>query len=84
MDRHGVRWFPLLALVFATSVAPPVAARAGVNVSIYGIHMDPSGQNAKDFSRLPNGQAAEITKLNELRNLWLRGREAREGFVKGQ
>jgi hypothetical protein len=55
MDRRGIRWFPLLALVLAAAVAHPVAARAGVNVSIYGIHMDPSGQNAKDFSRASYG-----------------------------
>ena len=55
MDRRRVCWFPLLALVLATAVAPPMAAQAGVNVSIYGIHMEPSGENAKDFSRASFG-----------------------------
>ena len=55
MDRRGVSWFPSLALLLATAVAYPVAARAGVNVSIYGMHMDPSDQDAKDFSRASYG-----------------------------
>ena len=55
MDRRGAPWFPLLVLLLATAVAHPVAARAGVNVSVYGIHMDPSGQDAKDFSRASYG-----------------------------
>ena len=54
MDRR-TSWLPLLAILLATSVAHPVAARAGVNVSFHGIHMDPSGQDAKDFSRASYG-----------------------------
>lgn len=55
MDRRGVSWFPLLAMLLATAVAHPGAARAQINVSVYGIHMDPSGQDAKDFSRASYG-----------------------------
>jgi hypothetical protein len=43
-------WFPQLALLLVTVVALPVTARAQVNVSFHGIHMDPSDQDARDFS----------------------------------
>jgi hypothetical protein len=55
MDRRVVTWLPSLALLLATAVAPPVTARAGPNVSLYGIHMDPSDQDAKNFSRASYG-----------------------------
>lgn len=55
MDRRGVPWFLPFALLLATAVAHPVVAQAQINVGAYGIHMDPSGQDAKDFSRASYG-----------------------------
>jgi len=55
MDRRGVCWFLPLAFLLATAVALPGTARAQVNLSFHGIHMDPSGQDAKDFSRAAYG-----------------------------
>ena len=55
MDRRRKSWLLPLTFFLATAVAYPVAARAGLNVSFYGIHMDPSGQDAKDFSRASFG-----------------------------
>ncbi len=50
MHRRGIRSFPSLALLLAAVVMHPSAARAQINVSVHGIHMDPSGKDAKDFS----------------------------------
>ena len=50
MDRRAALWLPSLALLLAAVVANPVAARAGLSVSFHGIHMDPSGKDAQDFS----------------------------------
>ncbi len=55
MFHRRVSWFSLLAWVLAATVVHPVAAQAGVNVSFYGIHMDPASQDAKDFSRASYG-----------------------------
>ena len=55
VDRRRAFWFPLPALLLTMAVAPPMAVQAGVNASFYGIHMDPSGQDAKDFSRAAIG-----------------------------
>ena len=51
MECRRVFGFPLPALLIASVLASPTAAHVGINVSLYGIHMDPSGQDAKDFSR---------------------------------
>lgn len=53
MIRRKAWWLPAFACVFATVSVTPV--RAQVNVSFYGIHMDPSGQDARDFSRASYG-----------------------------
>lgn len=53
MDRRRVSWLPALSLLFAIAVAKP--AHAQMNLSFYGIHMDPSGQDAQDFSRASYG-----------------------------
>lgn len=42
-------------LALATTLAFPMAARAQVDVSFYGVHMDPAGQDAKDYSRASYG-----------------------------
>ena len=55
MIRHGAAWLPALALLLAMAVPGPVAARTGINVSIHGIHMDPSDKDAKDFSSASYG-----------------------------
>ena len=39
-----------LALLCAAVVLHPGVARAGVGLSFYGVHMDPSGQDAQRFS----------------------------------
>jgi hypothetical protein len=54
MDRR-TSWFLPLALAVAAAVALPGAAGAQVNVCFHGIHMDPAGQDAKDFSRASYG-----------------------------
>ena len=50
MEHRRAFWFPLLAVLLVTAVAMPVAGWAGVSVSFHGIHMDPTGKDAKDFS----------------------------------
>jgi len=42
-------------LLLAIAVAHPGVVRAQGNLSFYGIHMDPSGQDAQDFSRASYG-----------------------------
>ena len=54
MDRRRVPCFPLLAL-FLAALSVPAVARAGVHLSLHGIHMDPSGRDAKNFSRSSYG-----------------------------
>ena len=50
MHRRVIRSLPSLALLLTAVVMHPSAARAQINVSVHGIHMDPSGKDAKDFS----------------------------------
>jgi len=54
MDRRRASWFPL-PLLLAIAVAHPGVVGAQGNLSFYGIHMDPSGQDAQDFSRASYG-----------------------------
>ena len=53
MDRRRVSCLPPLALLFTLALAAPAGAQ--MNLSFYGIHMDPSGQDAQDFSRASYG-----------------------------
>src|SRR5262245_3311213 len=53
MNRPKAWWLPALACLFAILFVTPV--RAQMNMSFYGIHMDPSGQDARDFSRASYG-----------------------------
>ena len=55
MNRRTQSWLLPLTFLLALAVAHPVVARAGLTVSVYGIHMDPSDQDAKDFSRSSYG-----------------------------
>ncbi|TMQ67772.1 MAG: hypothetical protein E6K80_15000 [Candidatus Eisenbacteria bacterium] len=50
MDRRILSLFSPLVLLLAATVTHPGTARAQLSVSVYGVHMDPSGQDAKDFS----------------------------------
>ena len=59
MNRRGVSWLLSLVLLFVISV--PESARAQMNLSFYGIHMDPSGQDAQDFSRASYGGGLQGT-----------------------
>jgi hypothetical protein len=61
VDRRRASWFLLLALLLVTALAHPVPVQAGVNVSLYGIHMDPSGKDAKDFSSAAYGGGVHAT-----------------------
>jgi len=54
MDRRVVSCCTLFAIV-AIAVTYPTTAGAGFRVSAYGIHMDPSGRDAQDFSRASYG-----------------------------
>jgi hypothetical protein len=55
MDRRVVPQLPVLALLLVMAAAFPMTARAGLSLSFHGIHMDPSGQDAQDFSRASYG-----------------------------
>jgi hypothetical protein len=59
-----------LALLFAASIVLPGAARAGLNTSFYGIHMDPSGEDARNFSHASYGAgfhaSASIPQLGDV------------------
>lgn len=61
MDRRRDASFLPLALLLAAAVAHPAPAGAQVNVSFHGIHMDPSGRDAKDFSRASYGGGIHAT-----------------------
>lgn len=55
MNPRRVYRSALLVLLVVTVVSHPVAVQAGISVSFHGIHMDPAGQDAKDFSRASFG-----------------------------
>ena len=55
MERRRIPMFVLLAILTATAWLFPSVVFASVNVSFYGVHMDPAGQDAKDFSRASYG-----------------------------
>jgi hypothetical protein len=60
MDRCGASGFALLALLLAVAWAHPEPARAQLNVSLQGIHMDPSDQDARDFSHTSFGGGLHV------------------------
>jgi hypothetical protein len=47
--------FSPLVLLFAVSIVVPGAAQGGAKLSFYGVHMDPSGQDAQRFSHASFG-----------------------------
>jgi hypothetical protein len=55
MDRRGASGFPLLVLLLAVAWARPETARAQLNVSFQGIHMDPADRDARDFTHASFG-----------------------------
>lgn len=55
MDRHGISWIPILALCFLVTGAHPSPVQAGLSASLYGIHMDPADQDAKNYSAASYG-----------------------------
>jgi len=56
MQRRRVPWIVLLVILTPMALlAPSVVCAGGANVSLYGVHMDPSGQDAKDFSHSSYG-----------------------------
>ena len=55
LSRPRVSRFYSLALLLAIAWAHPETARAQVNVSIQGVHMDPADQDARDFSHASFG-----------------------------
>ena len=61
MDRRSASLLPPLVLLLAAAVAHPGAARAQISVGVHGIHMDPSGQDAKDFSRASFGGGLHVS-----------------------
>lgn len=71
MDRRGVVWG---AMLLAAAVALPTVARAQVIASFHGIHMDPSGQDAKDFSHASYGGGLHASfPVPQLGNLFAGG-----------
>lgn len=62
MRRRGVAWFPSLALLLAVALIQPGTARGGqINLSLHGIHMDPTSKDAKDFSSPAFGGRVQAT-----------------------
>lgn len=55
MDRRRVSWLSFVTCVFALTLVLAAPAQAQLNVSFHGIHMDPSGKDAQDFSRASFG-----------------------------
>jgi hypothetical protein len=50
VNRRRMLCLLSLALLLATGTLHPGIARAQISLSVYGVHMDPSGKDAKDFS----------------------------------
>src|SRR4030095_10685658 len=55
VDHRRASQFTPLALFLAIAVMHPETARAQLNVSFQGIHMDPADQDARDFSHASFG-----------------------------
>ena len=61
MRRRGLAWFSPLVLLLATAVTHPGTARAQIHASLRGIHMEPTGKDARDFSGSAFGGGLHVT-----------------------
>ena len=61
MHRRGMLWFSSLACLVGAMAVHPGPARAQFQVSLHGIHMDPSSKDAKDFSSAAFGGGLHVT-----------------------